>query len=96
MVDAPGRAPIAPTVVGAQIVPETQLGCPGATFSATELNLHPPQWRGCPKPNRTAQHHCCKVFFNIISYSIMIAMNDTAGWGHNSINIAILVFLRVD
>ena len=80
MVDAPGRAPIAPTVVGAQILPETQLGCPGATFSATELNLHPPQWRGCPKPNRTAQHHCCKVSFlaarQMQLYTLVYALGD--------------------
>ena len=58
--------------------------CPGATFSATELNLHPPQWRGCPKPNRTAQNHWCKVSFiaarQMQLYTGLCTWRRCAGW----------------
>ena len=81
MVDAPGRAPIAPTVVGAQIVPETQLVCP---LAQEQLSLRPNLTyillNGAGVPNPTGLHttavRCSSQLLGKCNSTLVYALGD--------------------
>ena len=82
MVDAPGRAPIAPTVVGAQILPETQLVCP---LAQEQLSLRPNLTyillNGAGVPNPTGLHtttavRCSSQLLGKCNSTLVYALGD--------------------
>ena len=87
MVDAPGRAPIAPTVVGAQIVPETQLVCP---LAQEQLSLRPNLTyillNGAGVPNPTGLHNttavrCSSQLLSKCNSTLVYALGDVVQVG---------------